>query len=320
MMHNGGDRPSGGFGTRRFGSGLQSGSGWLSRSSGRRRADGRLVRSARRVGQDRAVVSGRRGFIVARWKWIALITLVSIGAAVFVSWSQTPTYRATAEVLVQPRLFSAGTAPQVPDMGTEKSVATSGAVLHRASQIAGVPIAQLSHGLSVSVPLNTTVLQVAYSSPDPAQAQRRAQAVAEAYTSYSQAQQPTSRSLPRTAAGEIVGATIITAAARPSSPAGPNHVVDLIIATVIGLLVAIGTAFARDRFDDRLRAPQEFDEFGGGPVLAVIPAVRPGRGAARNALVMVRSPESAAAHAYQDLRTRVFRAASQRSAKTLLVT
>jgi len=96
-------------------------------------------------------------------------------------------------------------------------------VLHRAAQLAGVRLAELfPRPVGHVVPLNTTVLQIAYSSPDPTQAQRRAQAVAQAYTAYSQAQQPTSRSIPRTAAGEIVGATIITAAARPSSPAGPT--------------------------------------------------------------------------------------------------
>jgi capsular exopolysaccharide synthesis family protein len=251
--------------------------------------------------------------------WIIVVILVSIGAAVLVSWSQTPVYRSTASVLVQPRVYSAGTAPQPPDMGTEKTVASSGAVLQRASRVLGVPVGELSHGLSVGVPLNTNVLRISYNSKDPKQAQRRAQAVAEAYTQYSQAQQPSSRTSPRTAAGAPIGNAVITNAALPTTPASPNHVVDLVIAAVIGLMVALGTAFVRDRFDDRLRWPQEFEEIGAGPVLAVIPALLRRR-SNRTALVMVRSPDSAAARAYQDLRTMVFRAAAQRSARTLLVT
>jgi len=300
--------------------GPQGWAGRLDRSSVRRRSDGRLSRSARRVGRERAAGSRTRGFIFARLRWIVFVTLASVGAAALISWSQHPMYRAAATVLVQPRVFTQGTAPQAPDMGTEKTVATSNVVLQRASQRIGVPVSQLSHGLSVSVPLNTNVLRIAYTSPDPTQAQRRAQAVAAAYADYWLAEQPSPRTSPRTAGGEIFGSAVITPAKRPSSPASPNHVVDLIVATAIGLLVALGTAFVRDRFDDRLRSPIELEELSGGPILAVIPAVRQGRRDARNRLVMARNPESTAAHAYQDLRTLVFRAATNRSAKTLLVT
>jgi succinoglycan biosynthesis transport protein ExoP len=289
------------------------------RASTRRRADGRLSRSARRVGRDRAV-GGPRGFIATRLRWMIVVMLAAIAAAVFVSWSQKPVYRSSAEVVVPPRVYSAGTAPQVPDMGTEKAVATSEAVLQRASRMIGVSTAELAHGLSVSVPLNTNVLHIGYASPNPREARRRAQAVATAYVAYWLATQPSPRTSPRTAGGTIAGAAVITRASMPTSPASPNHVVDLIIASVIGLLVALGTAFIRDRLDDRLRTPHELEEFGGGPLLAVVPAVRQRRGDVRSGLVMLRSPDSAAARAYQDLRTLVFRHAAQRDAKTLLVT
>jgi capsular exopolysaccharide synthesis family protein len=245
--------------------------------------------------------------------------LVLCGAA-FVSWSRTPTYDASADVAVQPRVFSPGTVPQQPDMGTEKAVATSSAVLERASRLLQVPVTELSHGLSVSVPLNTTILHFSYSYPSPAEAQRRAQAVASSYVVYWLAQQPSLKTTSRTPSGDIVPTAIITPAMRPSSPSSPNHVVDMVIATIIGLMIAVGTAFIRDRLDDRLRSPHDFEDVGGGPLLAVIPAVRPRRGDPSSGLVMARSPESAAAHAYQDLRTRVFRAAGQRNAKTLLIT
>jgi len=52
--------------------------------------------------------------------------------------------------------------------------------------------------------------------------------------------------------------------------------VDLIVARSSGSWLRPGTAFVRDRLDDRLRAPNEMEEFGAGPVLAVIPPVRHG--------------------------------------------
>lgn len=288
-------------------------------ASPRRRADGRLSRSARRVGRDRAI-GKTRSFMITRLRWIIVVTLVAMSAAAFVSWSQRPVYHSGADVLVPPRIYAVGSTPQVPDMGSEKAVASSTEVLQRASRAIGVPVAELAHGLSVGVPLNTNVLHISYSSGSPEEARRRAQAVAEAYVAYWQALQPSLHTAPRTANGAIAGAVVITPASVPTSPASPKHTTDLVIAAVIGLLVAIGTAFIRDRLDDRLRDPYELEDFGGGPVLAVIPAVRQQRGHVRNRLVMLRSPDSAAARAYQDLRTLVFRAAAQRSAKTLLLT
>lgn len=319
MTRDSGERSDGAFGSGPSAPHGRPGGARGNPSTVRRRADGGLSRSAGRVRRGPGVGGGRPGFLTARMGWIIVVTLVSIGAAVFVSWSQKPVYRSTASVLVQPRVFSAGTAPQAPDMGTEKTVASSGAVLQRASRVLGVPGNELSRGLSVSVPLNTNVLRISYASKDRKQAQRRAQALAEAYTQYSQAEQPSSRTSPRTAGGELIGNSVITAAAVPTSPVSPNHVVDLIVATVIGFMVALGTAFVRDRFDERLRWPQEFEDVGAGPVLAVIPAIRKRRGN-RAALVMIRSPDSAAARGYQDLRTMVFRAAAHRNARTLLVT
>ena len=289
-------------------------------SSVGRRSDGPLNRSARRVGRERASGGRTHGFIRARLRWIVFVTLLSIGVAAVLSWSQNPMYSASAQVLVQPRVFTVGTAPQAPDMGTEKAVATSDVVLKRASHLIGVPVSRLKHGLSVSVPLNTNVLRISYTLPDPRQAQSQAQAVAQAYTDYWLAEQPSPRTSPRTAGGAIFGSSVITPATLPTSPASPNHVIDLLVATLIGLMVAVGTAFVRDRFDDRLRSPIEFEELAGAPVLAVIPAVRQARGDVRSGLVMVRSPESSAAHAYEDLRTLVLRAAAKRNAKTLLVT
>jgi len=199
--------------------------------------------------------------------------MVAIGAAAFVSWSETPTYRSAPRSGSVRGVFTPGTAPQAPDMGTEKAVATSDAVLLRASRLIGVPVAQLSHGLSVSVPLNTNTLRIAYSSTDPARAQRRAQAVADAYTAYWLAEQPSPRTKPADG-----GRRPLSAAVSSQTPRGPRRPAvritwwDLIVATVIGLMVAAGTAFVRDRLDDRLRAPNEMEEFGAGPVLAVISA------------------------------------------------
>jgi capsular exopolysaccharide synthesis family protein len=262
---------------------------------------------------------GTRGLFVTRWRWMVLVTLVVVGAAALLSWSSTSIYRASADVLVQPRLFAAGTPPQAPDMGSEKAAAGSTVVLDIAARALGVSAGRLSNGLSVSVPLNTLVLHISYSSPDPEQARQRAQAVAAAYVSYWLAEQPPLD----VAAGarptrvQIIDTAVITPAKRPTAPASPNHVVDIAIALIIGLVLAGGTAYLRDRLDDRLRGPDEFEENGGGPLLGLVPAA-----AARNRAdpVVARRPDTAGAEAYRELRTVLLRVAEQRGAKSLLVT
>ena len=94
--------------------------------------------------------------VVRSRKWtIVLTTAVVIAATALFTLHQTPIYRATAEVLVQPvqnplNLF---TPPTEPDMNTEQQVATSQAVADevlKATTIA-VPFSQLTKNLDVAV-------------------------------------------------------------------------------------------------------------------------------------------------------------------------
>jgi succinoglycan biosynthesis transport protein ExoP len=259
---------------------------------------------------------GARGLLVARWPWLAVVTLIVVAVAAAVSWSRTPTYRATAEVLVQPRLFAAGTPPQAPDMGSEKAAAGSTVVLDIAARALGVPADQLDSGLSVSVPIETHVLRISYSSANADQARERAQAVATAYVSYWREQQPSlNTATGRTNRADILSTTVITPAKRPTSPSSPNHVIDIGIALIIGLLLAGGTAYLRDRLDDRLRGPDEFEDNSGAPVLGLVPA-----GGTKADPVVARIPGSPGAEAYRELRTMLLRVAEQRGAKALLIT
>ena len=292
-------------------------------SIARRRAARRAARAELRLGPSPAGPHPASTFLRAHLGWITLVTLAVIGSAAMLSWSKTATYKSEAAVLVQPRLFSQGTAPQIPDMGTEKAVASSGVVLEMASRPLGISAEQLSHGLSVAVPLNTHILQIGYSAADPAQAQLRAQAVADAYVSYWIEQQPAApKAAPKASSSAITtpATSVITTAKRAANPASPNHGLDVGIAVVVGLSLGIGSALIRDKFDDGLRGPGDFEAHAGAPVLALIPGVRQRKGDFPGRLVMVRAPDSLAAQAYRDLRTRIMRAASRRGAKTLLVT
>lgn len=261
-------------------------------------------------------------FLRANVGWILLVTTLVVLGAAAISWSRTPIYQSHADVLVQPRIYTEAAAPQAPDMGTEKAVAASGQVLDIASRALDVPAEALAGGLSVTVPLDTHILEIGYSSADAAEAARRAQGLADAYVSYWIEQQPTATAS-KTAASAAVAVTktaVITTAKQSISPSSPNHSVDLGIAVIVGLSLGVGSGLIRDRLDDGLRGPADLEARVNAPVLALVPPIRRRRGDSAGRLIMVGLPQSAAAAAYRDLRTRVLRTAAHRGASTLLVT
>jgi polysaccharide biosynthesis transport protein len=189
--------------------------------------------------------------------------------------------------------------------------------------------------LSVTAQGSSYVLEIRYSNPDPHIAQQRAQAIAQAYTSF--------RSSSSKSSG--TDATLITPASLPTSPSSPSYVIDIGAALILGLALAVATAWGRDQLDDRLRGPFDLERQADANVLAVIPAFRPdGREPSRRlamaatdvlALIpafrpdgrepsrrpaMAVSPDSMAAEAYQGLCKRLLRVEAARNSRTFVVT
>jgi len=253
-------------------------------------------------------------FLVAHVRWIAAVTLVVVAGAALFAASQTRLYRSQAAVEVLPAA-GAGGGVQQADLSTEEGVVTSGVVLGAAAQAIGVPEAVLASGVSATARGTSSVLQISYSNPDPGVAQQRAQAIAQAYTAYRAA--PVAKSaVPSTAPT----AKLITPASLPASPYSPDYAIDIGAAVLVGLVLALVTAWARDYLDDRLRGPFDLERQADADVLALIPAFRPGGSEPVRRLVMAVSPGSVVAEAYRGLRTRVLLAAAARNSRTVLVT
>lgn len=255
-------------------------------------------------------------FLVAHSRWILAVTLVVVAAAAAFAFTRTPLYLSEADIVVNPAPGVGGATAQQPDMSTEANVVTSGIVLSMASRAAGVPAAELGQGLSVKARGSSYVLQIFYSNPAPSVAQRRAAAIAQAYTSFRSAK-PTPKSGPQNTAST---AMLITPASLPTSPYSPSYGLDIGVALLVGLALAIVTAWGRDRLDDRLRGPLDLERQADANVLALIPAFRPRDRRPSRRLAMTVSPSSMVAEAYRGLRTRVLLAAPARNSRTILVT
>jgi capsular exopolysaccharide synthesis family protein len=152
---------------------------------------GRTPRDARHVrsgGPDVRPELQEALLVLWQRKWsILAITVLATGIALFLSGRQTPIYASDAEVLVRPLELGGDTSDTLaPNMETEQELAGSAAVAEvvadslDSSQEPG----QLLNGLSVSSPSDTEIMVFSYSHRNPEEAQRLAQAFAEAYLEY----------------------------------------------------------------------------------------------------------------------------------------
>jgi succinoglycan biosynthesis transport protein ExoP len=133
--------------------------------------------------------------MVFRRQWWLIALLAVVGAAATTAWTlqQTPIYRGTSSVLVQPVTINRFEATQRPDqqvnMSNEKQVALSSAVAVLAGKYlpSPAPPDQLIEHASVDVPADSQILQIHYSDPIPRTAQKGADSFARAYVDYRRA-------------------------------------------------------------------------------------------------------------------------------------
>ena len=284
-------------------------------------AEGRLV--PRRDGARLRVAPGVRDlwsrFLIARLTWILLMTIFVTASAGAFLVLQKPLYRSQATVAVYPA-SGVSSAVQPFVMGTEKGVASSGAVLSLASQSLLIPVGKLQSGMSITIPVDSDLLVISYSDPNPQVAQSVAEAIAQAYVAYRTTPLGATNVKSGTSSTATLQAAVVTDATLPTTPDNLNPLLTIGIALIIGLALGIGLALVLDWLDDSLRGPIDLHVQSAAPVLAEIPAFDRKRHRMADGLVIVKHPDSAVAGAYRNLRTRVMQAAQLRHAKTLLVT
>jgi chain length determinant protein EpsF len=67
---------------------------------------------------------------------------------------------------------------------------------------------------------------------------------------------------------------VLNTASTPVKPTSPKPLMNLLLATVIGLLLGTACVLCMEWFDRRIRSPEDFEQYLGLPVLAYIPADR----------------------------------------------
>jgi Mrp family chromosome partitioning ATPase/capsular polysaccharide biosynthesis protein len=188
--------------------------------------------------------------------WLILAaTAVTLGVAAAVASASPPTYTSSAQVVVHPQPTTG--APLQPQMGTERTIAESGAVAELAAERLGTSPDQARSGLSVSVVLETTVLEIKYTAATAEAAADGARAFTYAFVNY------------RNDAAKV--AEVVTDPELPVSSSRSNRSLVLGLGLLAGLALGVGAAWTWDRVTDRLRDAGELEELTGLPVLGALP-------------------------------------------------
>ncbi|MEA2508102.1 MAG: tyrosine-protein kinase [Actinomycetota bacterium] len=122
-----------------------------------------------------------------KWSVLAIAAVVILSALAF-TFQQTPIYTSQAQVEVQPFSLTAiqQGQPVPPNMDTEKNLVSSATVASLVLKDLSLQESTktLLQNLAVTVPTNTEILQISYSSPKAAEAQQIAAGFATAYLQY----------------------------------------------------------------------------------------------------------------------------------------
>lgn len=116
-------------------------------------------------------------------------------------------------------------------------------------------------------------------------------------------------------AGSLNNLIIDDPARVPTNPIRPRVLNNTVLATVVGIMLALGIIFLLDYMDDTVKHPDAVRELTGVDVLAMV-ADTP----QEEALVMLNAPRSPTAEAYRQLRTSLQYISVSHQVKTILVT
>lgn len=115
--------------------------------------------------------------------------------------------------------------------------------------------------------------------------------------------------------------SVAESALPPGVPSSPRVLLNTILATLVGLLIAFGVAFLFEHLDDTLKTAVDIEAVAGLPTLGAVIKMKGGKGRSEMyRLATILYPRSPAAEAYRTLRTNIEFASVDAPTRTLLVT
>lgn len=253
-----------------------------------------------------------------RWKWLAASMVIGVLAALALTMTATPIYKATAEIFVAPgEVSTTGELAQGSTFAQNRvksyiqlidSDLVLGPIADRFDTTAG----SLSGKVTATVPTDTVLIDISVTDPNPQRAADIATAIADSFPKIATSIEPD-----RKDGSPAVAVTVVQDAAVPGSPISPkletNLALGLLAGTVLGLLLMA----VRELTDTRLKSERDVVAVTVSPLLGRIPF---DSAAKSRPLVVKADPNGSLAEAYRQLRTNLQFAASAGQGRTVLFT
>lgn len=241
-----------------------------------------------------------------RWRLITLCTLLALGTALGATLIQTKVYTARIQLFVSAQDRAAAgdiSSAYTGGLFTQQRVKSYANIL-KSPRVGELVVADLNlnrsptavaRHINASAPLDTVLINVSVTDPDPAMAQRIANSVAQQFPKLVD-------TLERPAVGGVapVKVSAIQSATLPTLPTSPRPKLNLGLGLLVGLGIGIAAAVLREALDTSVKAPDAAEELVGAPMLGAI-SYDPEAG--KRPLVVHVSPNSTRAEAFRQLRT-----------------
>lgn len=237
------------------------------------------------------------------WLVIIVLTLVGLGGAAAYSLTRTPIYESSSTVFVSTQ--TGGTAAELQQgsnftqarINTYVGLVTTPVVLNPviAELDLGVTASELSSYVTASAALNSTLITITVSDPDPVQAANIANAVAASLSSVVPQLEPEAAD-----GSSPVRLSRVSDAQPALKPSSPNVPLNLALGALVGLALGIGVAVLRTTLDNRVRTPRDAEQITGAPAIG---AIAFDSKAKERPLIVHADPLSPRAESFRALRT-----------------
>ena len=232
-----------------------------------------------------------------------LATLLGVGIAAAYSLTRTPEYEAQSTVFVSSQAGDTIAELQQGSSFTQSRVTTYTNLVSTpivmnpviAELGLGMTASELADQVSASSPLNTTLITITVTDPDPVRGAEIANALGASLTSAVETIET-----PKGADTSPVRLTRVKDALPPLTPSSPNVPLNLALGALVGLAIGIGIAVLRAVLDTRVRTPRDVELVTDRPLIGAI-AFDPK--ARERPLIVHADPLSPRAESFRALRT-----------------
>lgn len=237
------------------------------------------------------------------WLVVVALTLLGLAAATLYTATRTPIYESSSTVFVSTQAGSTTAELQQGSSFTQARINTyvglvnTPIVLDPVISQLGLDMTsdQLSGEVKASAALNSTLITVIVSNPNPESAAAIANSIAESLATVVPKLEPEADD-----GSSPVRLSRVRDAQTPATPSSPSIPLNLLLGALIGLAAGVGTAALRTALDNRVRTPRDAEQATGAPSIG---AIAFDAKAKERPLIVHADPLSPRAESFRALRT-----------------